>query len=103
MIRQVLGVSAVSFALAAGITATAGPTSAAPGIYCGQSSAGASVYAGPGTSCGFALNTAEGYHANGPGPSFSVTSPATGMTYLMSCSGSAVCRGGNDALVYMRP
>ena len=93
----------MSFAIAAGITATAATTAASPGTYCGQSSAGASVYAGnSGTTCGFALNTAEAYHANGSG-TFSVTSPANGVTYLMTCSGGAVCQGGNNALVYLRP
>lgn len=101
MIRQVFGVSAASFAIAAGIAAA--PATASPGTYCGISSAGASVYAGnSGTTCGFALNTAEAYHANGSG-TFSVTSPATGVTYLMFCSDAAVCHGGNNALVYLRP
>ena len=69
MIKQILGVSAVSFAIAAGITVTAAPPASAD-TYCGKSSGGASVYAGNSdTSCAFAMNTAEAYHAYGNGSS----------------------------------
>lgn len=102
MINKVLAVPAV-FALAVGITVTAAPVAVAD-TYCGTSSRGASVYAGnSGTSCQFALNTAEAYHAYGNGSEpFDVYSPVTGLTYTMTCtSAGSVCRGGNDALVYL--
>jgi hypothetical protein len=104
MIKQVLGVPAVSFAVAVGITVTA----AAPALadtYCGKSSRGASVYAGNSdTSCEFAMSTAEAYHAHGNGSHpFSVHSPVTGLTYSMTCTAAgSVCQGGNNALVYLR-
>ena len=86
----------------AGLLATAAP--AVADTYCGQSSRGASVYAGnSATSCGFALNTAEAYHSYGNGSQpFSVSSPATGLTYTMTCtSAGSVCQGGNNAVVYL--
>jgi hypothetical protein len=72
--------------------------------FCGQSSRGASVYAGnSGTSCQFAMNTAEAYHIYGNGSEpFGVYSPVTGQTYTMTCtSAGSVCQGGNGALVYL--
>jgi hypothetical protein len=104
MIKQVLGVSAVSFAVAVGIAVTAAPAAVAD-TFCGKSSRGASVYAGNSdTSCEFAMSTAEAYHAYGKGSQpFSVHSPVTGMTYSMTCtSAGSVCQGGNNALVYLR-
>lgn len=104
MIKQVLGVSVVSFAVAAGVAATGAPTAAAD-TYCGKSSRGASVYAGNAeTSCEFAMRTAEAYHATGVGSQpFNVYSPVTGQTYSMTCtSAGSVCQGGNNALVYLR-
>jgi hypothetical protein len=104
MIKQVFGVSAVSFAVAAGITVTAAPAAVAD-TYCGNSSRGASVYAGNSdTSCEFAMNTAEVYHTHGNGSNpFSVYSPVTGQTYTMTCTDAgSVCQGGNNAVVYLR-
>ena len=91
------------FAIAAALTATAAP--AAAETYCGTSSRGAAVYAGNAeTSCGFALNTAEAYHAYGKGTQpFNVDSPVTGQTYTMTCTAAgSVCRGGSGAVVYLR-
>lgn len=102
MITRVLGVPAV-LALAVGLTVTAAPTADAE-TFCGNSSRGASVYAGnSGTSCQFAMNTAEAYHLYGKGSEpFGVYSPVTGQTYTMTCtSAGSVCQGGNDALVYL--
>jgi hypothetical protein len=104
MIKQVLVVSAVSCAVAGGITVTAPPAAMAD-TYCGKSSRGTSVYAGNSdTSCEFAMNTAEAYHAYGNGSQpFSVRSPVTGQTYSMTCTAAgSVCQGGNNALVYLR-
>ncbi len=104
MIKQLLGLSAVSVAVGAGITVTATPLAWAD-TYCGKSSRGASVYAGNSdTSCEFAMNTAEAYHAYGNGSNpFSVSSPVTGKTYSMTCTAAgSICQGGNNALVYLR-
>jgi hypothetical protein len=104
MIKQVLGVSAVSFAVAVGIAVTAAPAAVAD-TYCGKSSRGASVYAGNSdTSCEFAMNTAEAYHAYGNGSQpFSVHSPVTEQDYTMTCTNAgSVCQGGNNAVVYLR-
>lgn len=66
---------------------------------------GGGVSAGANTSCSFALNVASAYfQANGGSPTVSVYSPVTQRTYVMSCTGGAptVCRGGNNAVVYIR-
>jgi hypothetical protein len=54
------------------------------------------------TSCPFARYVAEGYRSEGPGV-IRAYSPVTNDTYAMTCeSGNpAVCRGGNDAIVYI--
>lgn len=97
MIRQTLGISVMSFAIAAGVAVAVAPQAAADS-YCGVSSSGARVFAGPNTSCGFALNTAEA--SRGFSGSFNVHSPQTGDIYTMTCAGG-VCRGGNGAFVAM--
>ncbi len=102
--RKSLAVVAIS-SFAAVATATLVAPTAAADTFCGTSSRGASVYVGNShTSCGFALNVAEAYHSYGKGTQpFSVTSPVTGDTYTMTCtSAGSVCRGGNDAVVYLR-
>jgi hypothetical protein len=104
MIKQVLEVSAVSFAMAVGTTVTTAPAAFAD-TYCGQASNGARVYAGNSdTSCEFAISTAEAYWNHGKGSQpFSVYSPVTGQTYTMTCtSAGSVCQGGNNAVVYLR-
>lgn len=66
---------------------------------------GGGVSAGPNTSCAFALNVAtEYFQASGGSPTLSVYSPVTQRTYTMTCTGGAptVCRGGNNAVVYIR-
>lgn len=98
MIKPVLAIAAVTMGLLASPTAHAD-------TFCGQSSRGASVYAGNAeTSCEFAMNTAETYHAVGVGSEpFDVFSPVTGTTYSMTCtSAGSVCQGGNNAVVYLR-
>ena len=104
MIKQVLEVSAVSFAMAAGTAVTAAPPAFAD-TYCGQAGSGARVYAGNSdTSCEFAMSTAEAYSNYGKGSNpFSVVSPVTGQTYTMTCTNAgSVCQGGNNAIVYLR-
>jgi hypothetical protein len=67
---------------------------------CGQG-----VSAGANTSCAFAINVARAYYQSGGGsPTLSVFSPVTNQTYTMQCTGGAptTCRGGNNAVVYIR-
>ena len=54
------------------------------------------------TTCPFARYVAEGYRAEGPGV-IRAYSPATDDTYAMTCEAGdpAVCRGGNNAVVYI--
>jgi serine/threonine protein kinase len=54
------------------------------------------------TSCPFAENTTSAYAEAGGADRIQVYSPVTGMTYEMTCSGTALvtCKGGNDARVY---
>lgn len=66
---------------------------------------GAGVTAGANTSCAFALNVARAYFdAGGGSPTVSVYSPVTNQRYTMNCTAGAptVCRGGNNATVYIR-
>ena len=65
-------------------------------------SCGGGVSAGANTSCGFAEAVASAYRESG-GPVVRALSPTTHQTYAMTCSGSnpVVCRGGNDASVYI--
>ena len=62
------------------------------------------VYAGSAnTSCGFAQAVADQYYATGS-PSFEATSPATDVTYQVSCEVGAsliTCTAGNNARVYL--
>ena len=102
MMTRVLVVPVVS-TLAVGLAVIAAPTAVAD-AFCGKFSRGASVYAGnSGTSCQFAMNTAEAYLAYGNGSEpFDVYSPVTGLTYTMTCTDAgSVCQGGNEALVYL--
>ena len=76
---------------------------------CGDSG-GSGVYAGTDvTSCGFAMNVGKqiaGQGGNSP-RSISAVSPVTGKSYRMKCSpmgaGAWVCRGGDNAVVYVSP
>jgi hypothetical protein len=59
------------------------------------------VYAGPNTSCPFAVNVEQTWLTSGAIETFSVYSPVTGLSYVMTCGGidPTVCTGGNNALV----
>ena len=59
------------------------------------------VYAGPNTSCPFAVNVEQTWLTSGATETFSVYSPVTGLSYVMTCGGidPTVCTGGNNALV----
>jgi len=68
-------------------------------------SCGSNVSAGPNTTCPFALNVAAEYLTEGGGTiSIVVYSPVTGLDYTMSCVAGvpSICRGGNNAVVYIR-
>lgn len=85
-----------------GGSANSGTTGSGGG---GGASCGAGVTAGANTSCAFALNVAQAYfRAGGGSPTLSVYSPVTNQTYTMNCVAGAptVCRGGNNAVVYVR-
>jgi hypothetical protein len=71
--------------------------SSQPGTSCGNG-----VSAGPNTTCGFAQNVASAYRSS-PSSVVNAYSPTTNDHYSMTCSGSnpTVCRGGNNASVYI--
>ncbi|MCK7675507.1 hypothetical protein [Corynebacterium pygosceleis] len=76
---------------------------------CGDSG-GSGVYAGTDvTSCGFAMNVGKQIAGQGGNSSRSISavSPVTGKSYRMKCSpkgaGAWVCRGGDNAVVYVSP
>lgn len=63
------------------------------------------VGASSATSCEFAFNVAGEYGSNPGATSISAFSPVTEQVYAMTCSawsgGGTVCRGGNDAAVFI--
>lgn len=66
---------------------------------------GGTVSAGANTTCPFALNVADTYLRSGGGrATVDVYSPVTGQYYAMTCVPGVptVCRGGNNAVVYIR-
>lgn len=68
-------------------------------------SCGGNLSAGPNTTCAFASNVENAYFQNGGGSSrFDVYSPITRIFYTMTCTAGVptVCRGGNNAVVYIR-
>jgi hypothetical protein len=68
-------------------------------------SCGGNLSAGASTTCAFAYNVENSYYQSGGGYStFAVYSPVTGLYYTMTCTPGVptVCRGGNNALVYIR-
>ena len=68
-------------------------------------SCGGNLSAGANTTCAFAYNVENSYYQSGGGYStFAVYSPVTGLYYTMTCTPGVptVCRGGNNALVYIR-
>jgi hypothetical protein len=70
-------------------------------ILAGARNCGSGVTAGSNTSCPFAENVVKAYAATGSGV-LDVSSPVTGQSYRMYCTGGAVhvCTGGNSASVY---
>jgi tRNA A-37 threonylcarbamoyl transferase component Bud32 len=78
-------------------------SSQSPNLPSGRSSCGGDLSVGPNTTCGFAANVETAYDQSSGGDTYvSATSPATGLTYSMHCTGGSphVCTGGNNASVY---
>lgn len=63
------------------------------------------VQVGANTSCAFAMNVAGEYGSNPGAATISAFSPTTGKSYTMTCGpwsgGGTVCRGGNNAAVFL--
>jgi hypothetical protein len=64
-------------------------------------SCGGLVFAGPDTSCPFAENVVSAYANDSGNVTVTASSPVTGETYTMQCSGESPvsCTGGTNALV----
>jgi hypothetical protein len=68
-------------------------------------SCGGNLSVGPNTTCAFAANVRAAFYAAGGGNvNVDVYSPVTGRYYTMYCVAGvpSVCRGGNNAVVYIR-
>ena len=92
-------------------TATATVTQTVPGgtVQGGTgtkgTSCGGNLSVGPNTTCAFGTNVRAAFYAAGGGNvSVEVYSPVTGKYYTMYCVAGVptVCRGGNNAVVYIR-
>lgn len=71
----------------------------------GSKSCGGNISVNSATSCPFAANVVSDWRSNGGGStSFWSYSPVTGKGYWMRCTAGipTVCRGGNNAVVYIR-
>jgi biotin carboxyl carrier protein len=82
----------------------AAPAPAAPAPRRGAS-CGGNLSVGTNTSCAFAANVESSFYAAGGGTNnIQVYSPVTGRYYTMRCVAGipTVCRGGNNAVVYIR-
>lgn len=98
--------AAAKAAAAARNSVTSGGTStgASRGVG-GTKHCGGNISVNSATSCPFAVNVAADWRSNGGGStSFWTYSPVTGTSYWMRCSAGipTVCRGGNNAVVYIR-
>jgi hypothetical protein len=90
-------------------TASAAPVTPAPNFPQGLTACNDVVSVGPNTSCPFAINVARAYsdssyvESNGDVYLPEVYSPTTGRYYNMTCAVglTVVCRGGNNASVYI--
>jgi len=70
-----------------------------------RTSCNGNVSVGGNTTCAFAVNVESSYYQSGGGYStFWVYSPVTGLYYTMTCTPGVptVCRGGHNAVVYIR-
>jgi hypothetical protein len=71
--------------------------------YCGSPADQGGISVNSVTSCPFAENVESAWESSGGASSVTASSPATGLTYTMSCTASGtgyeVCTGGNNAYV----
>jgi hypothetical protein len=71
--------------------------------YCGSPADQGGISVNSVTSCPFAENVESAWESSGGASSVTASSPATGLTYTMSCTatetGYEVCTGGNNAYV----
>ncbi len=96
---------AAKTASATASTSTQAPVQPVQPVQPQATSCGSNISAGPNTTCPFALNVAAEYLSQGGGTiSIVVYSPVTGQDYTMNCVAGvpSVCRGGNNAVVYIR-
>ena len=74
-----------------------------PSQYCGSPADQGGISVNSVTSCPFAENVESAWESSGDASSVTALSPATGLTYTMSCTASGtgyeVCTGGNNAYV----
>src|SRR3984957_4573307 len=74
-----------------------------PSQYCGSPADQGGISVNSVTSCPFAENVESAWESSGDASSVTAFSPATGLTYTMSCTASGtgyeVCSGGNGAYV----
>ena len=74
-----------------------------PSQYCGSPADQGGISVNSVTSCPFAENVESAWESSGDASSVTAFSPATGLTYTMSCTASGtgyeVCTGGNNAYV----
>jgi hypothetical protein len=85
--------------------ATQKPAPPAPAPAAKGASCGGNLSVGPNTSCAFAANVEAAFYAAGGGTStIEVYSPVTARYYTMRCVAGipSVCRGGDNAVVYIR-
>jgi len=86
------------------VPAPAGPAApAGASQYCGSPADQGGISVNSVTSCPFAENVESAWESSGDASSVTAFSPATGLTYTMSCTASGtgyeVCTGGNGAYV----
>jgi hypothetical protein len=88
------------------VVTQAEPAPAAPegaSEYCGSPADQGGISVNSVTSCPFAENVESAWESSGGASSVTASSPATGLTYTMSCTGSGtgyeVCTGGDNAYV----
>jgi hypothetical protein len=81
----------------------AAPAPAGASQYCGSPADQGGISVNSVTSCPFAENVESAWESSGDASSVTASSPATGLTYTMSCTASGtgyeVCTGGNNAYV----
>ena len=88
---------------AAGGAGGGGGGGAGASQYCGSPADQGGISVNSVTSCPFAENVESAWESSGDASSVTAVSPATGLTYTMSCTASGtgyeVCTGGNNAYV----